>query len=344
MIPGVQGRRHIELDAACGARRAPVYTLRDPADRRLIARELAAGRSAAFYLGLFTIVKLLRPPWAEGAGGELFWQVKPERPRWSKLPMVTEPRHAIRFVDFSAVHPDLARLARREEWERLWAHGLPLHVIAPLRGPLRFLHEAFRTTPHDLQGHAAAVATAADRYIPAETASFFWLSDPDWNALARDVARCAPARSYLAGTSFNRHGQHPPYTLDELQEHVRDRGDLEFDLVVHDELIEQAGLHSSHTMVRLPLAGQPPELLMTRLGSVSAGRLERELGLPVRVLDSVAEASRQPGLTQADVEARIAVLHGLRAERARAEGAGVAGAAGGAGARLAALLAGGRRA
>jgi hypothetical protein len=311
-------RRHIELDTPAGRRAAPVYSLRSEADRALIARELAAGRSAAFYIGLFTIVKLLRPPWAEGTGGELFWQVKPARPRWSKLPMVVEPRHAIRFVDFARVHPALRHLQRREEWERLWAHRLPLHVISPLRQPLRFLHEAFRTTPGDLRGHAAAAPTAADRLIEAETASFFWLHDPDWNALARRVALSAPARSYLAGTSFNKHGQHPPYTLDELQEHVRDRGDLEFDLVVHDELIEQAGLHSSHTMVRLPLAGQEPELLMTRLGSVSAARLEQELGLPVRVLDSVAEASRQPGLTQADVESRIAVLHDLREAAAAA--------------------------
>jgi hypothetical protein len=51
---------------------------------------------------------------------------------------------------------------------------------------------------------------------------------------------------------------------------------------------------------------------------VSAARLEQELGLPVRVLDSVAEASRQPGLTQADVESRIAVLHDLREAAAAA--------------------------
>ena len=56
---------------------------------------------------------------------------------------------------------------------------------------------------------------------------------------------------------------------------------------------------------------------MTRLGSVSAARLERELGLPVRVLESVAEASRQPGLTQADVEERAAALHALVAARRR---------------------------
>ena len=42
-----------------GAVDVPVLSLRRRAERRVAARLLAAGRPAAFYLGLFTIVKLL---------------------------------------------------------------------------------------------------------------------------------------------------------------------------------------------------------------------------------------------------------------------------------------------
>jgi hypothetical protein len=281
-----------------------VLSLRDRSQRQEAAGVIASGRPVAFFLGLFTIVKLLRPPWLE-RDSALFWRVKPERPTWSKLPMLVQPRHSLRLVDFAKVHPDLRVLHRREAWERLWTSvGAPLHVIAPLRRPLRFLHPAVATSPGDLATLAADVPAAHDRLVAVSTAACFWFDDPDWRALADAVTRQAPARSVLAGTSFNEHGAQPPYTLDDLRTVLAARPELRIDTVVTDERLEAAGLFGSHTMVRLPLVGEPPALVVTRDGSVGTEWLEQATGWPVRRLASTATAACRPGTTIAELDQR----------------------------------------
>lgn len=281
-----------------------VLSLRRPGERAAAARILAAGRPVAFYLGLFTVVKLLRPPWAERSS-HVFWQVKPERPTWSKLPMVALPRQSVRLVDAGLVHPALRGLVRREPWERIWSSvGAPLHVIAPLRRPLRFLHPALATSPGDLAALAAHSPAASDRLIGASTAAFFWFDDPDWRDLAERVTRAAPPRSALAGTSFNEHGAHPPYTLAELRTALAARPDLPVEAIITDERLEDAGIHGSHTMVRLPLVGEEPALVVTRDGTVGAAWLEEATGWPVRRLASTAVAARRPDVTADELERR----------------------------------------
>ena len=291
----------------------PVYSLREPRERDAAARELAAGRTGLFYLGLYTVVKTLRPPWVGDGGGEVFWRVKPERPRWSKLPMVIRPRDSIRLVDFSLVHPAFQRLRERPAWDQLWtAHGAPLHIIAPLRQPLWFVHPAFQTTPADLRAQAGTDPAAADRALPCTTASLFWMEDPAWHDFALRVGLYSPPRTFFGGTSFNAHGEHPPYTLAELAEFVQARGRLEAELVISDPVFEAAGVFSSHTMVRLPVRDEPPELVMTRRGSLGPEFLEEVTGHRVRVLDSVASASHQPGLSQEELERRLREFRGRR--------------------------------
>jgi hypothetical protein len=296
--------------------KAPVYSIRDASERAQAARELASGKPALFYLGLYTLVKVLRPPWREGSGAEVFWQSKPDRPRWSKLPLLIRPQDSLRLVDFARVHPQFARFAAREHWESLWqVHGAPLHVIAPLREPLPFLHEAFRTTPQDLTEQARSNPLAADRALPCSTASLFWMEDTDWHDLALRVALHSPPRSFLGGTSFNDHGEHPPYTLEELRAYLARRDDIPFELIITDPWFESAGIHSSHTMVRLPLADESPELVMTRRGSVSPGFLQSVTGYHVRSLASTASASSQPGLSEAELERRLAAFSAERSAR-----------------------------
>ena len=286
--------------------------MRRPAERRAAARILASGRPVAFYLGVFTIVKLLRPPWAE-RGSDIFWQVKPARPSWSKLPMVALPRHSLRLVDFSLVHADLRVLATRERWERIWSSvGAPLHVIAPLRRPLRFLHPAVATSPGDLVELATDVPAAGDRLLNASTAAFFWFDDPDWRDLAERVTLAAPARSVLAGTSFNEHGAQPPYTLEDLHTVLRARPDLPVEAIITDERIDDAGIFGSHTMVRLPLVGEEPAIVITRDGTVGAAWLEEATGWPVRRLASTAVAARRPGTTADQLEQRARHLASSR--------------------------------
>src|SRR5690349_7663214 len=100
-----------------------------PRERDAAARALARGEPALFYLGLYTAVRTLRPPDFADDTAEYFWRVKPDRPRWSKLPLVIRPRDSLHLVDFSRVHPAFRGLRNREAWEQLWAaHGAPLHV------------------------------------------------------------------------------------------------------------------------------------------------------------------------------------------------------------------------
>lgn len=286
----------------------PVLSLRDAGDRAVIAERLAAGQPAAFYLGLFTVVKLLRPPWREG-DSQMFWRVKPARPGWSKLPMLALPRHSVRLLDPTRLHPDVRHLARREAWEGIWRSvGAPLHVIAPVRRPLRWLHPAVATSPQDLAASAADRPEARDRVLDATTAACFWFDDPDWNDLAERVARRAPRGCVLGGTSFNEHGAHPPYTLAELVADLAERPDVPVSLVVTDERMEGAGVFSSHTMVRLPLVGEEPALVLAREGSVGEGWLTDALGLPVRRLASTATAARRPGTSAEEIERRARTL------------------------------------
>ena len=279
----------------------PVLSVRDERDRAVAARVIASGAPVAFYIGLFVVVKLLRPAWREADGG-LFWRVKPGRPEWSKLPMLALPRHSVLLVDRAALHPEVRHLARRPRWEHLWRDvGAPLHVIAPMRRPARHVHPALVTTPDD------AVAVAPDRQVSSTTAAFFWFDDPAWQDLAERAARAAPPHTYLGGTSFNEHGVQPPYTLEELQRSTPKEPVV---AVVHDPVLERAGVFSSHTMVRLPLVGEEPSLVITREGSVGAAWVEDALGLPVRRLASTASASRRPGTTAEEIEARARTLRG----------------------------------
>jgi hypothetical protein len=96
--------------------------------------------------------------------------------------------------------------------------------------------------------------------------------------------------------------------LDELVEHCEVRPDLPFDLVVTDRLLESCGGFSSHSLVRLPLTGEPPALVMLRWGSVSPQWLEEATGFEVRVLDSATQASRPPGVTDEQLRAAFTEL------------------------------------
>ncbi len=125
----------------------------------------------------------------------------------------------------------------------------------------------------------------------------FWMADPAWEDLAVRLEVASPPRSWMAGSSFNDHGEPPPFTRDQLVAASDRRPDLPFDLVVTDHLLESCGGFSSHTIVRLPLIDEPPALVMLRWGSVSPEWLREVTGHDVRVLDSVSVASRPPGTT-----------------------------------------------
>jgi hypothetical protein len=293
-------------------REVSVLDVRSVLDRADIARVVAEGHPVAFYMGLFTILRIIGPPWRDRGESATFWTVKRGRPTWSKLPVFIRPARAVRLIDWPAVHPAFRRLHHRERFEALWAHGAPLHVVAPLRAPQRYLPDAIVTSPGDLADAATGVAALGDRRLDSPTASFFWMSDPAWQDLAVRLEVACPPRSWLVGSSFNDHGAPPPFTLEELVGACRLRPDLPFELIVSDPLLDACGGYSSHTLVRLPLADEPPALVLLRWGSVSPQWLAESTGLEVRVLDSVSHASRPAGVTDKQLQAAFMELHDRR--------------------------------
>jgi hypothetical protein len=51
---------------------------------------------------------------------------------------------------------------------------------------------------------------------------------------------------------------------------------------------------------------------MTRRGSISAQLFESATGFPVRMLESVASASSQPGLSQEELDSRVRAFSSQR--------------------------------
>ncbi|MCL4396077.1 MAG: hypothetical protein M1482_14965 [Chloroflexi bacterium] len=288
-------------------RLVPVYSLRNPGDRELAARLLATGKTAAFYGGLYGIVKRVQPEWEAGPGGaDTYWQVKAGRPRWSKVPLLIQPKDALRLIDFRLVHPQFQHLRKREHFERLYAsHGAPLHVIAPLKEPLPFLHSAFKTSNADLREQAVDKVLTSDRLLPCTTAAFFWMTDPAWEQLAHLLGLYSKRRVFYGVSSFNEHGEQPQYTFDELSRVLERPGAPCVDLVINDEPYENTGAFSSHTQVRLPLSHEAPELIVFRRGAIGPEWLATSTGYPVRVLESASIASRSPGLTDDDLQCRL---------------------------------------
>ena len=300
---------------ADGPASVPVYSIRNPDHHEAIARALARGRTAAFYVGLFGIGQAIRPAWLGHDDAETYWRVKVGRPRWAKVPLFSKPSHALRLIDFGLVHPAFRHLARREAFERLWTgHGAPLHVIAPVRQPLRFLDPAVVTFHEDLVQHVTDDVDPRERVIAPATACFFWIADPMWDTVVTLAGLYSPPRVCFGASSLNDHGEQPPYTMAELRTFIDGRSTLPFDLVITDELYERSGAFSSHTQVRLPLVGEPAELIVVRRGCVSAEWLAESTGYPVRVMASAAIASRQAGLTDRELRAR---LEQFRAWRSR---------------------------
>lgn len=306
------GTNHVQDASHVLPARVNVYSLRNPADIELAAREIASGKIAAFYGGLYGIVKGVRP-WGDHEDAETYWRVKTGRARYSKVPLLIKPQDAIRLIDFRLVHPEYRHLERRENFNMLFnSHGAPLHVIAPLREPLPFMRSAFKTDSQDLASQAQDDPTRSDRLTEYTTASFFWMDDPAWDSFATLASLYSKPRMFFGVSSFNNHGEQPPYTYEELLRDVSARGECKFDLVINDEMYEESGAFSSHTQIRLPTHHETPELVMVRRGALSADWFSSATGYPVHELESATTASRSPGISDAKLESDLRKFVSLR--------------------------------
>lgn len=278
----------LHVEVAGEKRSLPVYSIRNFAHHREIARALASGNKAVMFgMGLWGIVKAVEDPRtqrrlpARRGESKVFWDVKVGRLRQSKIPVMVPPEAMDRLIDFGKLHPQYRHLRSRSARERLWAHGAPFHGIFPLRGRTH-IDDAFVTYPDELPD---------DRRVPYPTVSIFWMEDPAWRNLALLASRMT-SRALLGVSSLNTHGEEPPFTYDELTALMTRKAEWDFDILVRDEATEPVNLKSSHTQIRFPLHFEEPECVVLRIGSFSPEAFAEMTGFPVRVHEHATVASR----------------------------------------------------
>lgn len=286
-------------------KKVPVYNVRNPQHHEAIARSIASGDAGAFDVGIIGILIAVEDPRGTrllerekrkmeeaSLSGQIigndkkFWRIKEGRPSDAKVPFMATPRVIPNFVDFDKLHPAFRHLRDREARERLYKH--PLHVIWPVNDNPAIHQGAFVTTVADSR------KKEPDKWVKHDTVCIFVPgADPDWRYIGERAAQYNP-HAIFGVTSFNLHGEDPPFNDEELARYLEKRGPtaLEFDFFVHDPVAKASGLKSSHTQILLPMIGEEPVIKVVRRGPVGGADIEAYTGYKVAVLPSAGMASR----------------------------------------------------
>lgn len=269
----------------------PVYNFRNLRDQEIIARRIADGAQMAMFGGVWGGFKGVR----SGTDNEAFFhKVKLGRPKEAKVPIMIPPAESVQLIDWSRVHPDVRDLEDYERFRGLWEnHGAYLHVIGPIKPTQITFPDVFETTPEDFSKRYPS-----HEAIPFSTACFFWRSDPYLEHFATLVKESSQTPIYIGVTSLNRHKESPPFTYEELVDHIKsgkaDPRDIH--LVVRDPIYERSEALGSHTQLRLPLVGERPTLKVMRIGTLSPEGFERATGIPTETMSDVADVRKNPGV------------------------------------------------
>jgi len=270
------------------SKRIPIYSIRNLEHHCQMAKAVRDEVPMVVYGGIWAVFKGVK---RRSLGARFFQEAKPGRPPESKVPMVVPPEEMLQFIDWSRVHPDFRSLRWRANFVKLWTtHGAPLHIIAPVKKNLWALPDEFKTTPEDFSARYPEA-----KPVNCPTAAFYWREDPYWRHFATLSACYMRTETYLGVSSFNPHGEEPPYTFEELKEQVK-MGRIPFEVIVRDDLFEESGAFSSHTQMRLPLVGGDPEFVVLRLGSFSPDGFTRITGFGCKLASaSVKDVRKNPG-------------------------------------------------
>ncbi len=284
-----------------GARRLPVYWLNDIRHLGVVARELASGRSSAFYSGVFHVLGRASHELAREAGGR--GGKSATLRAYPRIPVfLASPRAAIPLIDVSLVHPAFRLPERLVE---LYASvSAPLEVVAPLgqaavpsHGPC-----GSATTPYQEVG---ANHMPIDIAGAAPHAAFLWMHDIAWTLLAELLAAGGARGALYRVLPLSDARNRPFYSLHALADWASMREQVPFDFVAHDARMESAGAFSDHTRIRLPLLDEAPALHVVRSGSVSAAWLAEASGWPVESAVGLQRGDRAAGLSDDDLRLRL---------------------------------------
>lgn len=276
------GQAYIKARVLEGEKEIPVYSIRNRDHHESIARLIASGKPVAFNVHVIGVLIAVQDPRGRSDNWREFWRIKNGREPQDKVPFMMLPRHQYRVVDFEKVH-QYFRYLKNPDKRREFYGRLPLHVIYPVKQNAAFIHQnAFITTFED------TLKKPEDQRVAVPTICVFSQADSDWEHVAERAARLNH-HALFGVTSFNDHGEQPPFNKAQFMDYIGGKGVLDVEGFVDDEFANGA---SSHTQIRLPLVGERPELVVVRRGLISADLIKAQTGHEVRVLESAKVASR----------------------------------------------------
>ena len=275
----------LKVESSEGFRKIPVFSIRNPDQHRVIAESISSGAPVAFEVGVIGILIAVEDSRAGNDNYERFWKIKRGRASQDKVPIMLPPRHQWGIVDFDKLHPDFRYLKDRKHRENFYGQ-LPLHVIWPFKETASSVnHKAFITTGEDYK------SKPEDQRVDISTVCVYFQDDKDWRNVAEFAKRFNP-HVFFGISSFNDHGEQPPFDFEELIQYVMLKQRVDFDYVIRDQIVARANIRSSHTQIRPPLWYESPEIRVVRRGPVSADAISKHTGHPVKVLESARLASR----------------------------------------------------
>jgi hypothetical protein len=277
-----------------------VYDFRDLDHQEDVAKAIAAKAQLAMFAGVWAGFKAVD---AHVEEEPYFYVAKPGRPKEAKIVVMMSPEKSHELTDWEKVHEDFRYLEDYDEYAKLWStHGAALHVITPVKTDTHF-PKLFLTTPEEYaqryQGHQP---------IAHSTVSFFWRDDPYLENLMRRVDEHSEKPMFIGGTSLNRHGEAPPFTYEDFQNHLNERkaDPSEIHLVVRDSIEENSEAHGSHTQIWIPHEDEEPIVRIYRIGTLSPEGFAGATGMPIRIMDDAKDVRRYPGV---NIDDRIRITH-----------------------------------
>lgn len=242
------------------------YSIWSPSQWNEIALRLMNGETCALYMmGNFGVARLF--DLHDKTGEDKITDDIKQREKVQKLVGFVHPDDSGDLIDFERLPEGLRNLQDAQKRHELYKG--PMHAIFPLK---------------DAENVNPSIAHQQDNTI-----ALFWIPGHwGYEGLARDMKKKG-AQGILGGGSLNIHGAEPSYTTEALHEQFERIPEWQhhIDFVIFDEIAEAAGIGRSHTMVSF--VQDPPKAV--RIGSMSLGRIGREIGFEIVVEEGVKMAS-----------------------------------------------------
>lgn len=277
-----KGKPHpfLRINSKEGLRVIPVYSVREPSHQEKIAQCMTSGDVVVFEAaGVMGFMVAVNCDQSKGDDNwKKFWEVKRGRSSTDKVPIMMLPEDQYKIVDFDKLHSEY-RYLKDPERRKSFFGALPFHTILPLKDDAKEINRDVFVTQAGGPNKQATICL------------YFQGGDRVWRDIA-ELTRSVNSGVHLGISSFNDHGEPPPYDFDELLTYIVIKQRMDFGFVVRDPIAAKHGIRSSHTQIRLPLIGEQPYIIVVRKGPVSADTISKHTGHTVKISENAKFASR----------------------------------------------------